>query len=77
MNYMELKAPFAGWKDSGVGSRHGADGIRKYCKQKTILVTRFALDRDLTMYPSRRWETILLDRALPLLYGRGRQRPRR
>ena len=31
-----------GWKESGLGSRHGAGGIRKYCAQQTILVKRLA-----------------------------------
>ena len=28
-----------GWKESGLGSRHGPDGIRKYTKRQSILVT--------------------------------------
>ena len=28
-----------GWKESGLGSRHGADGIRKYTARQAILVT--------------------------------------
>ena len=41
-----------GWKESGLGSRHGADGIRKYTKQQTLLVTRFApTDKDIHMLP--------------------------
>ena len=28
-----------GWKSSGLGSRHGADGIRKYTAKQSILVT--------------------------------------
>ena len=28
-----------GWKASGLGSRHGPDGIRKYTKRQSILVT--------------------------------------
>ena len=30
INYVALELPMGGWKDSGLGSRHGADGIRKY-----------------------------------------------
>ena len=41
-----------GWKSSGVGSRHGANGIRKYTKQQTLLVTRFApTNKDIHMLP--------------------------
>jgi len=51
-NYFELRAPFAGWKQSGLGGRHGADGIRKYSKQQTVLVTRFAPRKDPLHYPT-------------------------
>ena len=42
INYVALELPMGGWKESGLGSRHGADGIRKYTKKQAILVTRFA-----------------------------------
>jgi acyl-CoA reductase-like NAD-dependent aldehyde dehydrogenase len=29
VNYTALEAPMGGWKDSGLGARHSADGIRK------------------------------------------------
>ena len=41
MNYLALEAPFGGADESGLGARHGAPGIRKYCATQTILVTRF------------------------------------
>ena len=42
INYVALELPMGGWKASGLGSRHGADGIRKYTKKQTLLVTKFA-----------------------------------
>ena len=42
LNYLALELPMGGWKASGLGSRHGAAGIRKYCRQQSLLVTRFA-----------------------------------
>ncbi|HEX2435071.1 MAG TPA: aldehyde dehydrogenase family protein [Solirubrobacterales bacterium] len=39
VNYAALELPMGGWKESGLGSRHGADGIRKYTARQTILVT--------------------------------------
>ena len=54
LNYVALELPMGGWKDSGVGSRHGAGGIRKYTKQQTLLVTRFApTNKDIHMLPVR------------------------
>ena len=32
INYSALNLPMGGWKTSGVGTRHGANGIRKYTK---------------------------------------------
>ena len=39
INYSALELPMGGAKASGLGSRHGAGGIRKYCSQQAILVT--------------------------------------
>jgi acyl-CoA reductase-like NAD-dependent aldehyde dehydrogenase len=75
LNYVALELPMGGWKDSGVGSRHGAGGIRKYTKQQTLLVTRFApTDKDVHMLPydSPR-KTRLLGRTFKLLWGRGKR----
>ncbi|MGI8412774.1 MAG: aldehyde dehydrogenase family protein [Solirubrobacteraceae bacterium] len=73
VNYLALEAPMGGWKSSGVGVRHGADGIRKYCRRQTILVTPLALKRDLYMYPATRLRGRLLVRIFKLVYGRGRR----
>jgi hypothetical protein len=59
-----------GWKGSGLGVRHGAAGIRKYTRQQSILVTRFALRRDVHMFPYRARTTKALGRLVKLLYGR-------
>jgi acyl-CoA reductase-like NAD-dependent aldehyde dehydrogenase len=70
INYVALELPMGGWKASGLGSRHGADGIRKYTKKQTILVTRLAPKRDIHMFPYRARTTKLLGRLIKLLYGR-------
>jgi acyl-CoA reductase-like NAD-dependent aldehyde dehydrogenase len=73
INYLALEVPMGGWKDSGLGSRHGAGGIRKYTKQQTILVTRLAPKRDVHMFPYRARTTRLLGRLVGLVYGRGKR----
>ena len=75
LNYVALELPMGGWKDSGVGSRHGANGIRKYTKQQTLLVTRFApTNKDIHMLPyDKPSVTKLLGRTFKLLWGRGRR----
>jgi hypothetical protein len=62
-----------GWKQSGLGVRHGAAGIRKYTRQQAILVTRFALKKDLHMMGYNRRTSALLGRLIKLVYGRGRR----
>jgi hypothetical protein len=59
---------------SGVGTRHGAGGIRKYCSTQGVMVTpRFFPTREISMYPNRRWSANLLARATRLVNGgRGR-----
>ena len=71
LNYFALNLPMGGWKGSGIGTRHGANGIRKYCKMQSLLVTRIAPKRELFMFPYAAGRTRLLRRALGLLYGRG------
>jgi acyl-CoA reductase-like NAD-dependent aldehyde dehydrogenase len=70
-NYLALNLPMGGWKSSGIGTRHGAGGIRKYCKSQSVLVTRFAPKRDPWMFPYKRRSTMLLRRLFKVLYGRG------
>jgi succinate-semialdehyde dehydrogenase / glutarate-semialdehyde dehydrogenase len=36
-----VDAPMGGWKDSGVGSRHGEHGILKYTDAQTVSIQRF------------------------------------
>ncbi|MDQ6744879.1 MAG: aldehyde dehydrogenase family protein [Actinomycetota bacterium] len=71
VNYTALNLPMGGWKASGLGSRHGANGIRKYTKVQSLLITRRALKREPFMFPYRAGRTRLLRRTFRLLYGRG------
>jgi acyl-CoA reductase-like NAD-dependent aldehyde dehydrogenase/choline dehydrogenase-like flavoprotein len=52
VNYVALELPMGGWKASGLGSRHGPDGIRKYAKRQSLLVTpAYAPSREAHMLP--------------------------
>jgi acyl-CoA reductase-like NAD-dependent aldehyde dehydrogenase len=73
VNYFALELPMGGWKASGMGSRHGAPGIRKYCRQQSLLVTRIAPKREFYMFPYRARTTRLIGKAMKLLYGRGKR----
>ena len=39
VNYGALELPMGGWKESGLGSRHGPDGIRKYTRRQSLMIT--------------------------------------
>jgi acyl-CoA reductase-like NAD-dependent aldehyde dehydrogenase len=74
VNYTVLELPMGGAKASGLGSRHGAGGIRKYCAQQALVVTsRVALKREPHMYPYRARTSRLIARLFKFLYGRGRR----
>jgi acyl-CoA reductase-like NAD-dependent aldehyde dehydrogenase len=74
INYAALELPMGGAKASGLGSRHGAGGIRKYCSQQAIVITpRLALKREVHMFPYKARTSRLLGRFFKFLYGRGRR----
>jgi acyl-CoA reductase-like NAD-dependent aldehyde dehydrogenase len=70
VNYTALNLPMGGWKASGLGSRHGANGIRKYTKVQSLLITHRALKREPFMFPYKASRTMMLRRLFKLLYGR-------
>jgi acyl-CoA reductase-like NAD-dependent aldehyde dehydrogenase len=70
IHYLALELPMSGWKDSGLGTRHGIDGIRKYTQAQTIVVTRFGPAKEPHMFPYRKRKTKQLGRMMGLL-GRG------
>ena len=39
--WSSMDAPMGGWKASGVGRRHGAEGLLKYTESRTVAVQRF------------------------------------
>jgi acyl-CoA reductase-like NAD-dependent aldehyde dehydrogenase len=74
MSLLAQEAPFGGARDSGMGSRHGAKGIQKYCDTQTIMLTRFAPRRELTMFPNSALRSKLFERLMVLLWGRAPRR---
>ncbi|MDX6582404.1 MAG: hypothetical protein QOI10_1588 [Solirubrobacterales bacterium] len=52
INYAALELPMGGWKESGLGSRHGRDGIRKYTRRQSLMVVPgYAPSRDAHHFP--------------------------
>ena len=71
LNYFATEIPLGGIKESGIGARHGAVGIQKFCRRQNLVVTRFGLNRELWYFPYSRTTARLIDAALVLLFGRG------
>jgi acyl-CoA reductase-like NAD-dependent aldehyde dehydrogenase len=70
VNYAAAAAPFGGTGESGMGVRHGPQGIRKYCGVQTILVTRRALKREAYMFPYSPMKSKLVERMSVAMYSR-------
>jgi acyl-CoA reductase-like NAD-dependent aldehyde dehydrogenase len=51
INYFAMEVPMGGWKQSGIGTRHGEGGIKKYCRSESLVITRFGGKREPTWYP--------------------------
>jgi len=73
INYTVLELPMGGAKASGLGSRHGAGGIRKYCSQQAIVVTRLAMKKEPFMYPYKSRTSRMLAGLFKFMYGRGKR----
>jgi acyl-CoA reductase-like NAD-dependent aldehyde dehydrogenase len=70
VNYFATDVPMGGWKESGIGYRHGAQGIRKFCRTESLVITRFAAKREPTWYPYTRGRRGLMTRLVQFISGR-------
>jgi acyl-CoA reductase-like NAD-dependent aldehyde dehydrogenase len=52
VNFIIPEAPMGGIKESGFGHRHGPEGVRKFCRQKTIVIDRFGLKEEFPWFPA-------------------------
>jgi acyl-CoA reductase-like NAD-dependent aldehyde dehydrogenase len=73
VNYIIPDTPMGGVKDSGFGRRHGTEGIRKYCYQKTLVIDRFGLKSDFPWFPASAKKTAQMRRLISLLWRSGWQ----
>jgi acyl-CoA reductase-like NAD-dependent aldehyde dehydrogenase len=71
VSFIIADAPMGGCKESGYGYRHGAEGIRKFCQQKTIVVDRFGLREEFPWYPATRKKAEQIRHLLNLLCHTG------
>ena len=71
-HYNVLEIPMGGWKQSGIGYRHGPGGIRKYCRTESITVPRLPTTKsEVLWYPYSKPKRRLIDRLQRLLNARG------
>lgn len=75
-NGFSFALPMPGWKDSGIGSRHGgADGILKYCRPQAITAPRIPTQkREINWYPYSRGKTRVFSGVIRLAAGKGVRR---
>jgi len=74
VNYFAMDVPMGGWKESGIGYRHGEPGIKKYCRSESLVITRFGGKREPTWYPYTRTRRSLVNRVAQAFNARGWRR---
>ena len=60
-----------GVKDSGFSRRHGAEGVRKFCRQQSIVIDRFGLKADFPWFPASRKKTEQMRHMISLFWRSG------
>ena len=73
VNFAVTEVPMGGIKESGVGHRHGPDGIRKYCVKQAVVIDRFGMNSEINWWPITPGKVRLFRRALDL-FGSGWRR---
>jgi acyl-CoA reductase-like NAD-dependent aldehyde dehydrogenase len=74
VNYLASDVPMGGWKQSGIGYRHGEPGIKKYCRTESVVITRFGGKREPTWYPYTKARRGLVNRIAQAFNARGLKR---
>ena len=74
VNYLAVDVPMGGWKDSGIGFRHGEYGIKKFVRPESLVITRMGQKREALYFPYTQKRRHLLRRAATFLSARGRRR---
>ena len=69
-NMLAMGVPMGGWKQSGIGFRHGDYGIKKYCRPESIVVTRFSGKNEPSWYPYTKGRRGLVNRVLTAFNAR-------
>lgn len=70
INMAAMGVPMGGWKESGIGYRHGEPGIKKYCRTESLVVTRFGGKREPSWYPYTKARRGLVNRISQAISAR-------
>lgn len=74
VNVLATDVPMGGWKQSGIGYRHGPWGIKKFCRPESLVITRFGGKREPTWYPYSKLRRNLLSRVVQAFNARDLKR---
>jgi acyl-CoA reductase-like NAD-dependent aldehyde dehydrogenase len=74
-HYLTLEVPMGGWKSSGIGYRHSAAGIRRFCRMESIVSPRFPQGKaDPLWFPRSPRKQAAIRRMFRLMNARGWRR---
>ncbi len=51
VGFLASDVPMGGWKDSGIGFRHGEYGIKKFVRPESMVISRFGQKREPLYFP--------------------------
>jgi acyl-CoA reductase-like NAD-dependent aldehyde dehydrogenase len=72
INYSILGLPMGGWKNSGIGARHGAQGIRRFCHTEALTIPRLPTPKsELLWFPYSARRRGFIRRVYRFLNARG------
>jgi acyl-CoA reductase-like NAD-dependent aldehyde dehydrogenase len=70
VGFLASDVPMGGWKDSGIGFRHGEYGIKKFVRPESLVITRFGRKREPLYFPYTKARRALLRRAANFINSR-------
>jgi acyl-CoA reductase-like NAD-dependent aldehyde dehydrogenase len=71
INLFNLPLPHHGWGSSGIGGRQGgAEGIRKYCREKAVVAEKAAAKTEIHWYPASNAKAAIQARGARMMGAR-------
>jgi acyl-CoA reductase-like NAD-dependent aldehyde dehydrogenase len=68
--FLASDVPMGGWKDSGIGFRHGEYGIKKFVRPESLVITRLGQRREALYFPYTEKRRELLRRIATFVNAR-------